>query len=197
MALSELIAKGAEASIYKINDKILKDRKPKTYRIKELDSQIRYQRTKKEAKITQDARKSGVPTPIILDVEKTKIWFEYIDGIKLKDIFGDLSPKNYQKIGKYVALLHKQGIIHGDLTTSNMLFKNNKIFFIDFGLSGYDERVEPKGVDLHVLFGTIKSTHPSSVDSINEIKKGYRDEAKDSDEILQRTEEIEKRGRYF
>lgn len=197
--MSELLEKGAEAEIYKKDDKVIKIRKPKKYRANQLDKKIRKERTKKEAKITKDARKIGVRTPIILDIDEYKITFEYIHGNKLKEIFPKLKKQEHQEIGKNLAKLHKKGMFHGDLTTSNILRSNkrNKICFIDFGLAGYDEHIEPKGVDLHVLFQTIRSSHPAHKKSIDHILSGYKSTIPSHNEIIKRLREIEKRGRYF
>ncbi|PTD94438.1 Kae1-associated kinase Bud32 [archaeon SCG-AAA382B04] len=196
--MSELIARGAEAELYKKNQEIIKIRKPKKYRNKTLDERIRKNRTKKEAKATREARKIGVPTPIILDMKDFEIKFEYLDGEKIKKIYSRLNQNDFRKIGKYIAKLHQNRIFHGDLTTSNILKTNrNKIYFIDFGLSGYDGHIEPKGVDLHVLFQTIRSSHPEHTDSINIILNSYKSSMNNQKEIIQRLNEIEERGRYF
>lgn len=195
--MNRLLAKGAEAVIYKENNEVIKIRKPKKYRLKALDERIREKRTKREAKATHDARKAGIPTPIILDLEKYKIKFEYIEGEKIKDIFSRLSQKQTKKIGENVGKLHKINMFHGDLTTSNMIAKKDKIYLIDFGLAGYDEHIEPKGVDLHVLFQTIRSSHPESKGKINQILDEYKKTYPEHEKVIQRLKEIEKRGRYF
>jgi len=95
--------------------------------------------------------------------------------------------------------LHKGGIVHGDLTTSNMILKEGKVYFIDFGLSEESEEIEKQGIDIHLLRQALESTHFDISNELFEIiLEGYSmilgDKKKE--EILQRIEQIEKRGRY-
>ena len=147
---------GAEAYLYKElwhgKQIIRKFRKPKNYRIQALDQQIRQFRTIHEAKLLNEARKSGIPTPIIyeVDIPNTTIIMEFIEGKRIKDLFieSDNSEKVCMTIGKWIGLLHKNGIVHGDLTTSNMIISNEgKLYFIDFGLGDFTRSIEAFGVD--------------------------------------------------
>ncbi|OUJ18635.1 tRNA A-37 threonylcarbamoyl transferase component Bud32 [Methanonatronarchaeum thermophilum] len=189
------IDQGAEAQIYQQGNKILKKRVPKTYRHPELDHKIRKTRTKKEAKITSEARKAGIPTPIILDIKKYTITFEYINGEKLKNIYNNLTPSQYRQIGENIGKLHKAGLVHGDLTTSNMIKHKNTIYLIDFGLAEYDKHIESRGVDLHILLQSIKATHKPN-NSIKQIKNGYKNTFPKHKKTFKRLNEIQKRGRY-
>ena len=80
-----LIAKGAEAYLFKEEwygkTVIRKFRIPKSYRLPELDIKLRTYRTVHEARMYNEARKVGVPTPIVYSVnlEKTTLIYEYID----------------------------------------------------------------------------------------------------------------------
>ena len=59
--------------------------------------------------------------------------------------------------------MHAIDVIHGDLTTSNMLLRSTSppsIVLIDFGLSYVSSLVEDKAVDLYVLERALASTHP-------------------------------------
>jgi len=125
-----ILARGAEAIIYKIGSKVVKDRVPKGYRHPELDNKIRKRRTKAEAKLISKAA-SIIPVPKLLSDKKPQgrmIHMQYISGKRLSDYLDKL--KNYQsickQIGKNIALLHDAGLIHGDLTTSNMILSNKK-----------------------------------------------------------------------
>ena len=144
-----MVEKGAEANIYSgywlDHDVLIKKRIPKNYRIKDLDNHLRKKRTKKEAKLLGEAKQCGVKTPLIYDIDQDEnaIVMENVEGILLKKIFEDLassetSNKTVQnlceKIGTNIAKLHNCNIIHGDLTSSNMILLNNQIYFIDFGL---------------------------------------------------------------
>ena len=185
---------GGEAEVRIYENVVEKVRKVKRYRHPKLDEIIRKSRTKTEAKIISLARKHGVPTPIILDVEDNKIIMERIKGKPVKDV---MNKEISREIGKLVARLHKAGIIHGDITPMNMIYYNGKIYFVDFGLSFIEDRVEPKGVDLHVYFESLKA----GFDNWNELKEafieGYREEYEKADEVLERAKEIELRGRYI
>jgi len=187
------LAMGAEATVELRDKMIIKKRIPKKYRLEALDSTIRRERTKAECRITSESRRNGVPTPIIFDIEDFEITMEYIDGPKVKDI---LTPQLSHTIGRVVGKLHSAGIIHGDLTTSNMIFHDNKVYLIDFGLAFYDNSLEARGVDVHVLFQTFESTHDDHETMITTFSDGYRTTFSDADNILQRVKEIEGRGRY-
>jgi Kae1-associated kinase Bud32 len=187
------LTNGAEA-VVRIEDGVLiKERVAKSYRQKELDVRIRKERTKAEARLISEARRAGVPTPIIYDIENSTIKMQYIDGVALKHV---IDEKLSEQTGVLVAELHAAGIIHGDLTTSNLILFNDKIYMIDFGLSFFESNVEARGVDVHVLFRTFESTHRDHEVLIESFCRGYRKEFEQADEVLERVKEIEKRGRY-
>lgn len=185
---------GGEAEVRIYENVVEKIRRPKRYRHPKLDESLRRSRTRTEAKIIALARKHGVPTPIILDIEGDKIVMERIKGEPVKNVMG---KEISREIGKMVARLHKAGIIHGDITPMNMILSDGRIYFLDFGLSFIEDRVEPKGVDLHVYFESLKA----SFDNWKELKEafieGYREEYEKADEVLERAKEIELRGRYI
>ena len=204
---TSIIYRGAEAEIFLstyLKYKVIKKmRVTKRYRIKKIDDCLISSRTKGEAKLIIDARKNGVPVPIIYDVDTKKgiITMDYIDGDRVKDIFNDLSKKNRinicKKIGINIAKLHNNNIIHGDLTTSNMILSDDRIYFIDFGLGEKNNEIETKGVDLHVLMEAIESTHSKYSDYFNYVLEGYKQELKGNPNlVIQKIEEIVKRGRY-
>ena len=142
------IGRGAEAVITLEGGVVKKWRIPKSYRLPELDEQIRQERTMREARITSEARRCGVPTPIIKDVLKFDLKMEHVDGQKLKDV---ITPDLSETVGEMVGKLHQAGIIHGDLTTSNMILRDGRIYLIDFGLAFHELSVEAQGVDVHGL----------------------------------------------
>ncbi|MBC7109469.1 MAG: Kae1-associated kinase Bud32 [Archaeoglobi archaeon] len=188
----EIISHCAEAVILKDGDSIIKRRIPKKYRIRELDEIIRRRRTKSEAKLMIEARRAGVPTPIIRDIGDFEIVMEYIEGRPLKEV---LSKKWTKKAGELVAKLHENNIIHGDLTTSNMIVKGDKLYLIDFGLGYFDEDVESKAVDVHVFFQTLESTELSAEELKRFFVEGYRRYSRWM-EVLEREKEIRRRVRY-
>ena len=200
----EMIGKGAEANIYLDGDSVVKERIKKIYRVKDLDESLRRSRTKREAKLISLARRAGVPTPFIRDVDdaKTSLILDYIDGKKIRKILNDISTDERKRIcheaGISVGKLHKNHIIHGDLTTSNMMLYDDRVYFIDFGLGEINEAVEAKGVDLLVFKKSLRSTHfKHEKECLGAFFEGYSKEYKDCVEILKRLESIERRGRYF
>ena len=188
----KLIARGAEAEIYVDKDKVVKNRIEKDYRLKEIDDKLRRTRTKKEAKILAKIADLDFTPNLIKTDNKSIIEMEHIDGEKVRDI---LEKEDYKQLSKEIAkkikILHDQGIIHGDLTTSNMIYYKNKVYFIDFGLSFFSEKIEDKAVDLHLLRHALESKHHTIWEECFEIvKKEYKDK-----EVLERLEAVEKRGR--
>jgi len=190
---AESIYIGGEAVVKIYRDRVEKSRKRKRYRIKELDEVIRKTRTKNEVKILHLARKAGVPTPIVYDVVEDTIIMEKIDGVPLKNI---MSKELSKKVGELVARLHEANIVHGDITPLNLMLKDGKIYFLDFGLSFIEDRIEPKGVDIHVYFESLRASFDNWRELVEGFKEGYR-VYKKSKEVLERVEEIEKRGRYI
>jgi Kae1-associated kinase Bud32 len=201
-----IIRKGAEAEIHlstwQDRKVIAKRRVPKKYRIEALDQELRSKRTKMEAKLISDARAIGIPTPIIFDVDSREavIIMEYIEGERVKDILNKLSSLERQetcnKIGRSIGKLHKNNIIHGDLTTSNMISRDDWIYFIDFSLGEISEEIEKKGVDVHVLMEAYESTHPCILEDFEYIMEGYRTEFNNAQEVEDKIREIISRGRY-
>lgn len=201
-----LIARGAEAEIHLTNwlgrKAIAKWRVPKIYRNKKIDNELRKTRTRIEARLISEVKKYGVPTPIIyeLDPDECLIVMEYIQGARIKDILDNTDDKKREficrKIGESIAKLHCNGIIHGDLTTSNMILFNKKIFFIDFGLGEKSKELESQGVDLHVLMEAFKSAHSTVIKSFNIVLESYKKNYKSADFVIKKMYEIAGRGRY-
>lgn len=185
--------RGAEAVVLIEADKVIKTRIKKDYRIKELDERLRTERTRAEAKIMSEARRLGVPTPIIYDVGRFDLIMEAIEGTPLKDV---IDEEKARLAGVLVGKLHGGGIIHGDLTTSNMLVKGDRIYLIDFGLAFYDELLESRGVDVHVFYQTLISSHKEHERLMAAFAEGYRSSFGGADDVLERVREIEYRGRY-
>ena len=202
MILMKEIGRGAEAVLYQEDGKLIKDRISKGYRIKELDESIRSERTKREAGIMIQANRIGVNVPRILSQEKYRIEMEFIDGRRLKELLNsDISKEELtdmgRKIGEQVGKLHKNSLVHGDLTTSNMILKEDKIYLIDFGLSNSSNRLEDHGTDLAVLKEAFKSTHFRRMELLwQSFREGYLSKNDQGDKVLNVLKNIEKRGRY-
>ncbi len=196
--MKKLIAQGAEAKLFLEDGNVLKLRFPKSYRIKEIDERLRGSRTRREAKVLQKLEVIGFPAPKVLkNDEKENLVIEKIDGNLVKDV---LEKDDYKKlcseIGRKIAILHNNSIIHGDLTTSNMIL-SKEIFFIDFGLSFFSEKAEDRAVDLHLLKEGLESKHYRIwEDCFKCALKAYEENAAKSAETLKRLEIVEKRGRY-
>jgi TP53 regulating kinase-like protein len=195
-----VLQQGAEAKIILSDNLITKDRISKSYRIKEIDEKIRKQRTKAEKKLLEKASKIiNAPDPFPLK-EFNKIEMPFIEGKKLSDTL-DFFLLEKQKeickiIGQQIAKLHDADIIHGDLTTSNMILKDNKVFFIDFGLGYISKKIEDKAVDLHLLKQALEAKHFTHWETLFEnVLKGY-ESYKESQKVLERLKAVEKRGRY-
>ena len=208
MTKSKIIQQGAEANIILSENPrrksfIIKDRVKKGYRLPELDIKIREKRTKSEAKLLEKASKIiNCPKPFLQPSIKnsSKLKMPFIDGKKLSEYL-DKFPLKKQKeicrsIGESIAKLHDSDIIHGDLTTSNMILKDEKVYFIDFGLGFISSKFEDKAVDLHLLRQALEAKHFKNWDTLfKEIFKGYSN-SKDYKIVLERIKSVEKRGRY-
>jgi TP53 regulating kinase-like protein len=207
----EFIVKGAESDLYLVEylglKAILKYRTPKEYRIKELDEKIRRRRTAREATILYEAYKLGVNVPRIfhLDLKNNYIVLEYIQGDNLRDALlkGAYSKRDKMKIfyllGKMIGVLHNKNIVHGDLTTANVIVKQTKKepYLIDFGLSEKNADIEGKAVDIEMFYRVLESTHTKFKQlTFESFIKGYKDNVLSSNEIISRFMEIRKMGRY-
>ena len=186
----------AEAVVELHSETVCKRRIPKRYRLPVLDERLRRERTRMEAKTISEARRHGVPTPIIFDVDDYEIVMERIHGKIARDVLDD---KICEKMGETVAKLHNASIIHGDLTTSNFIVGcDGRVYLIDFGLSFFDTTTESRGVDIHVFFQCLRGTHASHEHSFRHaFLRGYRRFfAGDADAVIRRADEIWLRGRF-
>ncbi|MDD5650328.1 MAG: KEOPS complex kinase/ATPase Bud32, partial [Candidatus Nanoarchaeia archaeon] len=196
-----IIAQGAEAVLIKEGNNLIKERIKKDYRIKEIDDKIRKLRTRSESKLIERASKIiNVPKIIDSNDKTMKITMEFIDGIKLVNHLDNINDKEREiilkQIGEGVSLLHNNNIIHGDLTTSNMILKDNKVYFIDFGLGFISDKSEDKAVDIHLFKQALDSKHYThSEKSFENFLKGYKEKSKNFKEINTRFEKVESRGR--
>lgn len=191
----EEIARGAEAVLYADGETIVKRRLEKGYRVKELDNSLRLYRTRREAKVL-DKLPAGIARPALLkvDEERMEIVMSNIPGKKVRDVLED-NLDLCVEIGEKIAAMHDAGIIHGDLTTSNMIL-SEELYFIDFGLSFFSRKLEDRAVDLHLLKRALSSKHYSVADkAFALVLKGYR-KSSDYHDVMARLEKVEGRGRY-
>ncbi len=198
--------KGAEATITKTKiigiPAVVKDRVAKNYRAKELDTKLRKERTRVEARLLHKAKLAGVLCPTVLEVQEFKLVIEFLKGKR---------PKMNEKVavgaGEILAKLHDAGIIHGDFTPANLLLvegrsskleerrstiyppASSKVYVIDFGLGFFSVDVEDKAVDVLTMVKSIdRKLHESFL-------KGYAN-CKDYDKVMKRLEVVKKRVRY-
>lgn len=208
---------GAEATLEKRKilgkNVVVKTRVVKGYRHPQLDTTLRRERTSHEAKMLHAVKKWGVTTPTIYLVEPhaSTIYMEYVDAPRLKHVLLNPKTKNTEKmrlcweLGKIIAVLHAHHVIHGDLTTSNVLVRKmktktngksiNELVMIDFGLSTYSHKLEDAAVDLVNLKKTFSATHSTLNKGWEEIQKGYL-ENKGLKKVLTQMGEVESRIRY-
>ena len=188
------VARGAEAIVTISGDEVNKKRVAKRYRHKDLDRRLILERTRAEARLLSEARRNGVLTPIIHDISGDSIVMERVPGEKIRDC---LLPEHLISAGRHVGLLHQSGIIHGDLTTCNMIGSDAGPVLIDFGLSFTSSEIEARGVDIHVLFQVLESTSGDPETLKKAFITGYRETFPGADDVLEREHEIELRGRYL
>ncbi len=215
-----IIGRGAEAILIHEDNKLIKKRIKKSYRIDIIDDKLRKQRTKKEAKLLEKAVKL-IPVPRLIKTdEKQEIDMEYLEGKKLSEHLDNL--KNAEEIcktiGIQIAKLHDADIIHGDLTTSNMIYVENlkeepvaplhsksndnsskshgKVYFIDFGLGFESKKIEDKAVDLHLIKQALEAKHFNRYEKFfSAVLEGYKS-SKHHLATIARLKAVEKRGRY-
>jgi len=210
LVTEKLLSKGAEAYIYLIKWfdilAVKKVRIRKLYRATEIDLSLRKNRTRREAKLLSAVKRIGIPAPVVYDLilSQFTIVMEYIDGSLFRDLLlskqiSYAEAKRYFKdIGRYVGILHGSDIIHGDLTTSNVIItKSGKIVFIDFGLGEVTSSIEDKGVELRVFYTALASTHYDHADEFfDAFLSGYEQKFSDANKVIEKFSEISLRGRY-
>lgn len=196
------IAQGAEAVIWRKNAEIIKERFSKEYRLPQIDESLRKFRTRREAKILGKLEEMNFPAPHLQDFsdKRMSLVMDFLPGEKLRDVLA--AEDNFQllahELGEKIGKLHQENIIHGDLTTSNMIVHETtkELNFIDFGLSFFSEKVEDKAVDLFLLDRALESKHYQLYPQIFEyVLEGYKETYPDFAAILERFEQVKKRGR--
>jgi Kae1-associated kinase Bud32 len=189
----KILAQGAEAVIYQTGKKVIKDRVKKNYRLPEIDSKLRWARTKKEAKLMRELKRAGISVPNVLEERGTVLEIEFIDGEKVRDYLDKTKDvKICKQIGIIVGKMHRADIVHGDLTTSNLILKGKKLYIIDLGLGEFSKRIEDKAVDLHLFKECLVSKHHLIWEKAwKKFVEGYEDKV-----VLDRLSVVESRGRY-
>ncbi len=185
-----IIARGAEAVIERDGDTIIKRRIKKGYRIPVLDEYLRKKRTRNEARLMIEAKRNGIRVPDIIEVDEKNfvIKMKFIEGKRLSE-YDNVSY--CKEIGEIVKKLHEANIIHGDLTTSNLIESKDGIYLIDFSLGFFSNKIEDKAVDLILLKRAIETRHRNFEECWKKILEVYS-----NPEVISQMKKIEKRWRY-
>jgi N6-L-threonylcarbamoyladenine synthase/protein kinase Bud32 len=204
--------RGAEATVTveEAGDdrRVIKRRVPKSYRHPELDRTLRRDRTVAEARLTSEARRAGVPTPLVYDVDlaDATLTLQYVGE---RDLAAALDERPTEAVGRHLARLHGAGVVHGDPTTRNVRVSPDRVegateggesdrapgtYLIDFGLGYHTGHVEDHAMDLHVFEGSIRATATDPEPLIAAFEAGY--ESVGDEEVLARLRDVADRGRY-
>lgn len=197
---------GAEArldsAVWMGRSVVFKQRVVKGYRHPTLDRNIQTFRIKNEVRLMLEARRAGIAVPVIysVDLEENRIVMEEIPGMRVKDALEtmpmDSAEEVCRKIGEIAGRLHANDIVHGDLTTSNMLLDGDRIVVIDFSLGSKSSELEDKGVDMHLLEEAFHSAHYRRSGLYASVRDSYVKTYRGGEEVLRKVREIERRGRY-
>ncbi|KAG2472264.1 MAG: Mn2+-dependent serine/threonine protein kinase [Nitrosopumilales archaeon] len=201
----KLIKRGAEGdlflTVWNKQKAVLKARKKKNYRNSQLDNRIRKQRTRRESEIISEVKSFGISTPLVyfVDTKNCTILMQYITGTLIYDLPKSKLTLICKKIGQVVGTMHKNGIMHGDLTTSNFILSHGKLFVIDFGLAVRTKKSEDHAVDLRLFKEILNSAHVSVMKNAwKNFLQGYKTAVGISrfNKVTNLVSVIESRGRY-
>jgi TP53 regulating kinase-like protein len=212
----------------------LKYRPPKPYRHPTLDLRLTKHRILAEARVLAKCRRDGVPVPAVYALDEASGWLmiEWIDGevvrIRLNEWLKRRADQGVvegvddghlvhlmQRIGAAVGRMHAIGVVHGDLTTSNLMLRpvpsdqvngegdgtteervlDGEVVLIDFGLASQSTADEDRAVDLYVLERAFGSTHPRAESLFTEVLDAYGKCFKGANIVLKRLEDVRMRGR--
>ncbi|MDG6898284.1 MAG: Kae1-associated serine/threonine protein kinase, partial [Nitrososphaerota archaeon] len=169
------------------------------------DSAIRRQRTVREAEMIGRAKEAGVESPHLFFVDPVGATLveEFVEGRRLKELAdsGDVRTvtRLFERLGSAVAKLHGAGLVHGDITTANVILKGEVLVFIDFGLAMHSARLEDHAVDLRLIKETLTGAHSRIAgQGVEAMMRGYGSVAGDSrlKAVARQLRQIERRGRY-
>ncbi|ADJ14283.1 bifunctional N(6)-L-threonylcarbamoyladenine synthase/serine/threonine protein kinase [Halalkalicoccus jeotgali] len=183
---------GAEAAVA-LGSQVEKRRLAKAYRHPTLDRRLRRERTASEARLTSLARRAGVPTPVVRDVDPREGTL-VLEHVGETDLSAELVPERVREFGAHLATLHERGLVHGDPTPRNARRSGDRLYCIDFGLGYHTDEIEDYAMDLHVFERSLAGTAGDFEACREAFEAGYR-ETGDSG-VLDQLREIEGRGRY-
>ena len=194
------LVQGAEATVSFEGDEVVKTRRPREYRHPELDERLRRHRTRLEARLTSDARRAGVPAPLVRDVDlaETRLTLQRVGECDLRDA---VTERRVRTTAAHLARLHGAGLVHGDPTTRNVRVgdgsdggDDGRVFLIDFGLGYNSGHPEDHAMDLHVLAQSIEGTADEAEALVAAAVDAYREVG--DERVLERLRSVEGRGRY-
>src|SRR6267378_2812961 len=206
-APGERIYQGAEAvltaSLYLGRAAVIKQRRPKSYRLPQLEEQIVRGRMRNEARLMRRARAAGVGVPALFDAEpeSQSLTMEYLGRSSLRSTYDRLPGAERRKaaraIGRAIADLHHASIIHGDLTTSNMILRRGRVHLVDFSLGHISDAQEDRAVDLKAFKDSFGATHLGHAKEFGLVLAGYRATlGATADAVVRHIADIEGRRRY-
>jgi len=186
--------RGAEA-VVEVGERARKRRVPKEYRHPALDDRLRRERTAMEARLTSLARRRGVPTPVLRDVDPAESTL-VLERVGESDLGAAMTESRVRAVGEHLATLHAAGVVHGDPTTRNVRIDPDagRVYLIDFGLGYHTEDVEDYAMDLHVFEQAVAGTTRDHASLCRAFEDAYREAGDPA--VLDRLREIEGRGRY-
>jgi len=206
MSNLKLLYQGAEASVFLNSEKktVIKKRLPKSYRLKVLDDKLRRLRTRAESNMLRRLSSvEGISVPSLLSFSEKEgeLVMSFVEGMKLSEGLKDLSLAEARvvcgSIGRAVSAMHDSNVVHGDLTTSNMILDNvGVVWFVDFGLGFYSEKFEDKAVDIHLFHEALEAKHFANSKSLwKAFLQSYKISVNYDSTMLQ-LKKVEGRGRY-
>jgi TP53 regulating kinase-like protein len=202
-----LHCQGAEARVsfttFLSRPAVHKERFSKQYRHATLDKKLTRSRVAQEARALLRCMKLGirVPCPYFVDTDAGVLIMERIHGLTLKQFIWQGAARDELEgvlaaVGVALATIHTNDLIHGDLTTSNLMLEaDRRLVLIDFGLSFNSTLPEDKAVDLYVLERAFLSTHPGSDWMVDLILARYASASPKLDAVIRKLQQVRLRGR--
>ncbi|PQE17666.1 Kinase-associated endopeptidase 1 Bud32 protein [Rutstroemia sp. NJR-2017a BVV2] len=214
----------------------VKYRPSKPYRHPILDQRLTKHRILSEARVLAKCRREGVNVPAVYAMDEAGGWlmFEWITGdvvrvrinewLEKKKELGVIGENDgaegndtatdakdavdlMRRMGEAVGKMHSVGVVHGDLTTSNLMLRpseteteaetnlQGEIVIIDFGLASQSTHDEDRAVDLYVLERAFGSTHSRAEHLFKEVLVAYGKSFKGALVVLKKLEGVRMRGR--
>ncbi len=206
------VSRGAEASLHAVEwlglPALRKERETKSYRPKNLDERLKRERTRNEVRLLTEARRLGVRTPVIYDIDlpNHRLILEQLPGSTLKELL-DAAPSDptalvapVRSLGVAIGRLHAGGLSHGDLTSSNVLYPEGPSgppALLDLSMGARNAGVEEKGIDLHLIEEDLKAIHPKGPALFRSFLDGYGEgNPGGAAEVRKRARDIRGRVRY-